>query len=182
MLMIRNNIPPLFRQTLRRMLIGASLLTILCSCTPVTEREQEYLDSQKEEKEKEDAFGKKLDAGAEQAEMIKKVQEKERPDGLTNEEWLNRHMAGEARVGTIPVDDWVATELSANNFEVRYTYTLLNRNYEPTKKGMAWKIDSVLERVIGPRILTPEELGGRGKRVGKMQSERWEKKDRDNLE
>ena len=170
------------RSILPRTGLAAFGALVLCSCTPMRQTEQDYLDAQQEESEKEDAFGRKLDVGAQQAEMIKKVQEKERTDGLTHGEWLSRFMAGEARSGSVPVDDWVSTKLSENTFEVRYIYTLLDRNYESTKKGMAWKVDSVLDRVIGPRVLTPEELGSRGARVGKLQSERWASKDRDSLE
>ena len=60
--------------------------------------------------------------------------------------------------------------------------SLLNGQYESEKHGLLWRVDNVIDRIIGPREMEPEELGARGGRSGKSQADRTRTRERDSLE
>ena len=170
----------------RRLFIGLLLIILLgiTGCGQLSDTEQEYLDKQREEKEEAGAFRKDLESGAETTEVIKQVQDFRRDDGLTNEEWLDRYMARHKQVASVVWDDWVSRKIdnSEDKYEVSYRFSLLNAQYESTKHGLVWRVDNVIDRVLGPREMTPEELGSRGGRSGKSQADRSRLRARDSLE
>jgi hypothetical protein len=165
-------------------LIPLTCMTLLgtVGCTPMSEAEQEYLDKQRELEDEEGALKKGLESGSEMNAIIQKVKDFQRDDGLTNEEWLDRYMARHKQVASVVWDDWVPRKISKDKYEIKYLYTLLDAQYESEKHGLVWRVDDVIDRTIGPREMTPEELGSRGGKSGKSQADRTRTRERDSLE
>jgi len=161
---------------------GTGIVIGSTGCTPMTDTEREYMEKQKEEEEEAGAFRKDLEAGSEMNEIIQKVKDFRREDGFSNEEWLDRYMARHKQVANVIWDDWVPRKVAEDKYEVKYLFTLLNGQYESEKHGLLWRVDNVIDRIIGPREMEPEELGARGGRSGKSQADRTRTRERDSLE
>ena len=148
------------------------LLALAAGCTPLSQKEQEYLDKKKSEKEQQEGFGQRLQSTEQYNGIIQKVKATAVDGGAPAENWINLKIQQikDQQVNVI-YQKWTASQKSADRYEVRFLYTVLNKNYEPEKHGYLWDVDNTLDQVTGPVELTAAELEPAYKKRGKTQSE-----------
>lgn len=60
--------------------------------------------------------------------------------------------------GSVMFPRWTARRVGANDYEVRYTFTHIDNQYNMIKKGFSW-IVNVSQKTAGPRrVLRPEDF------------------------
>ncbi|NCC53464.1 MAG: hypothetical protein EOM20_19940 [Spartobacteria bacterium] len=77
---------------------------------------------------------------------------------LTNAEWAKRLSGSEE--GQVIFPQWKVQRKGTHQYEVRYTYTVLEPDHVINKKGVSWTADLVLRIVGPPRELPPQEMAG----------------------
>jgi hypothetical protein len=153
------------------LLAGVLLVLALASgCTPLSKQEQEYLDKKKNEKEQQEGFGQRLQSTEQYNGIIQKA--KAVDGGAPAENWINLKIQQVKDQGVnVIYQKWTASQKAADRYEVRFLYTVLNKNYEPEKHGYLWDVDNTLDQVVGPVELTAAELEPAYKKRGKSQAE-----------
>jgi len=58
--------------------------------------------------------------------------------------------------GSVMFPRWTARRTGANDYEVRFTFTHINNQYEMEKKGFSW-IVNVMQKTVGPRRILRQE-------------------------
>lgn len=62
--------------------------------------------------------------------------------------WLERQLAATGGQALFP--RWQVSRRAANRYEVRFTYTWINRNNRIEQRGYAWSVDALQNTVEGP--------------------------------
>jgi len=146
------------------------LLGWLAGCTPMSDTEREYLEKRAEEKEQMENFSSRLQTGGQLSDVLKKAQNHPVEGVGTSQEWvvakLDRIKLEEKM--DIPYQNWVVRPQSDKLYEVRFIYSTLGNNYEVTKKGFSWQVDTLIDRVTGPNELDEAELEPSYRRRGRQ--------------
>jgi len=177
----------LFRKRFRKsksycLRMGILMLVIhFAACTPMNETEREYLEKRAEEKEQMENFSSRLQSGSQLSDVLKKAQEHPVEGVGSSQEWviakLDRVKLEEKM--DIPYQNWVVRPKSDKLYEVRFIYSTLGDNYEVTKKGFSWQVDTLIDRVTGPNELDEAELEpsyrrrGREDTAAQTREKRW---------
>lgn len=86
------------------------------------------------------------------------VQGAEAPEGYegTVLDWLAELRDGIE--GDVIFPRWDSRRKGANRFEVTYSHTVIDFNYNIFKTGYRWDVDTMLKLVHGPEDIPPEDL------------------------
>jgi hypothetical protein len=155
---------------LLRAAVSVVLLTA-AGCTPMSEKEKEYMERRESEKEQQENFTRQLESGEAYNAVIKKVQDKPVEGGARAEDWVKLQINLVQAPEQVIYQKWTASQKAAERFEVRFLYTVLNRTYEAEKRGFLWNVDNTLDQIAGPITLSREELEPAFKKRGRTQSE-----------
>lgn len=156
---------PLLRAALSAALLAAS------GCTPMSEKEKEYMERRQTEKEQQESFTRQLESGEEYNTVIRKVKDQTVEGGARSEDWVKLQLNLVQAPEQVIYQKWTASQKAAERFEVRFLYTVLNRTYEAEKRGYLWNVDNTLDQIAGPITLSREELEPAYKKRGRTQSE-----------
>lgn len=84
------------------------------------------------------------------ADVFDLVQEQPAPDGEgTVVNWIERALTSPTGQALFP--RWQLQRRAANRFEVRFTYTWVERSNEIENRGYIWQVDGSLRTVEGPK-------------------------------
>jgi hypothetical protein len=86
------------------------------------------------------------------------------PETMTMEQWVQAERALIA--GDVMFPKWDGRRLGSHRFEVRYTHTVIDYDYNIQKSGYSWDVDTVVKIVKGPHPLEPADLDQRLRRTG----------------
>jgi len=136
---------------------------MLAGCEPVSDSERQYFESRNQEVEQQRQFMQSLtDANTmENAMNMVKVHPSQR-ENVPTEKWINDMLARLA--GEVMFPRWEARRRGPNRFEVLFTYTHIDRDYNIQRGGYAWEVDTLLKMVSDPRELSAEELDPQARR------------------
>lgn len=85
-----------------------------------------------------------------ETDVFELVQEQSAPEGEgTVVDWIERKLTSPAGQALFP--RWQLQRRAANRFEVRFTYTWVERSNEIENRGFAWQVDGSLRTVEGPK-------------------------------
>ncbi len=86
------------------------------------------------------------------------VQQAEAPEGYegTVLDWLAELRDGVE--GDVMFPRWDSRRKGANRFEVTYSHTVIDYDYNIFKTGYSWDVDTMLKMVHGPEDIPPEDL------------------------
>ncbi len=134
------------------------------ACEPLSESEQRYFEArefdadQQRELMQTVAEWNSVDGAVE---LVKATDAPDDEEGST-EDWIERKRA-EIR-GDVMFPRWEGRRLGSHNFEVRYTHTVIDYDYNIEKSGFTWEVDTMLKMVNGPTPIDPAELEPRPRR------------------
>lgn len=147
----------------RGIILGGCLVG-LSACTPVSESERAYFESREKEQEQQQAFIHAMAEANSIEGALAMVKEYPAPDETgTTEEWIDREQARLS--GDVLFPRWEGLRKGPNKFEVQFTYTHRDEDYNIVKKGYGWEVDTLLKLVNGPRELEDAELETRPRRT-----------------
>jgi hypothetical protein len=170
-----------FRPTLPPLL--AMAVAALCGCTPLSEKEKEYLERRQEEREEQESFSQRMQSSEQINAVIQKVKAHPVEGGTAAENWINLKMQQlRDRKVEIIYQKWTSSQKTTDRHEVRFLYTVLGDNYEPEKHGYLWEVDNTLDQVTGPLELSSAELEPAYKKRGQSQAEIKRRQNRWSLE
>jgi hypothetical protein len=92
---------------------------------------------------------------------IELVQASPGPDATEDDPQTVADWVAEQRselVGDVMFPKWEGRRLGAHRFEVRYTHTVIDPDYNIQKSGYAWEVDTMVKVVRGPTDLEPTAL------------------------
>ncbi len=139
-------------------------LHLLTGCEPLSEGELRDFESREFGRDEQRAL---LQDAAEwnsvdgAVELVRSFEAPDEEEGTT-EEWIRRKR--EAIEGDVMFPRWDGRRLGSHRFEVRYTHTVIDYDYNIEKSGYAWEADTMLKTVVGPTPLEPAELESRPRR------------------
>lgn len=108
-------------------------------------------------------------------EVLQLVKEQPAPDGGgTVEDWLRRELVTPRAQALFP--RWTVQRRAASRFEVRFTFTWIDRANQIENRGYRWQVDGALRTVKGPEALAVEE-SARVRSLGDQQQRRAENPD-----
>lgn len=145
-----------FKQTAR--ICATIAICGVAACEPMSDAERSYFESRDFDVEQERQLMQTMTEwnsvdGA--IELVKSTPAPEDEEG-TIEEWINRERMGIE--GDVMFPRWEGLRRGSNRFEVRYTYTVIDFDYNIQKTGYRWDVDTMLKVVNGPEPIDPEEL------------------------
>jgi len=153
------------------MQIGGYLLCLVCSatllltaCEPLTESDGRYFEAREFDADQQQAMMQSAMEWNSVDGAIELLKATEAPDGEegTIEEWMDRKRA--AIAGDVMFPRWEGRRLGSHRFEVRYSHTVIDFDYNIEKMGYAWEVDTMLKMVAGPTELTEADLEPRPRR------------------
>lgn len=142
---------------------GAALL--LTACEPMSEDEQRYFESREFDADQQQALMQSTMEWNSVDGAIEMVKANDAPDDAegTILEWVEQKRA--AIQGEVMFPRWEGRRLGAHRFEVRYSHTVIDFDYNIDKFGFAWEVDTMLKMVAGPTELGPDDLEPRPRRA-----------------
>lgn len=134
------------------------LCVLVSGCDPAPEGERTYYEEQEVRAEDERFLMEVMTTTDSMDGAIQLVQQQEAPDefGGTIEEWLA--VARREIEGDVMFPRWEGQRKGANRFEVRYTHTVIDYDYNIMRTGYTWEVDTMMKVVNGPKPIDPEEL------------------------
>lgn len=85
-----------------------------------------------------------------ETDVFELVQEQVAPEGEgTVVNWIDRQLTSPSGQALFP--RWQLQRRAANRFEVRFTYTWVERSNEIENRGFVWQVDGSLRTVEGPK-------------------------------
>ncbi len=143
--------------------MGGCLIS-LCACAPVTESERAYFESREKEQEQQQAFIHAMAEANSIEGALVMVKEYPAPDESgSTEQWIEREQARLS--GDVLFPRWEGLRKGPNKFDVLFTYTHRDQDYNIVKKGYGWEVDTLLKLVTGPRDLDDAEMETRPRRT-----------------
>lgn len=145
-------------------LFGCSVVLSVTACDPLSEDELRDFEAREFESNEQQAL---LETAAEWNSVdgaIELVKSSESPEGEegTITDWIE--LKRNAIEGDVMFPRWDGRRLGSHRFEVRYTHTVIDYDYNIAKSGYAWEADTMLKVIDGPTPLDPEELDPRPRR------------------
>lgn len=137
-------------------------MTLLCvsafSCGPVSDSEREFWEERERRQESERELLRLMTEANTVESAIELVKQSDAPDGYvgTVDVWLGRQR--DAVEGDVLFPRWEGHRIGANRFEVRYTHTIIDYDYNIVRHGFTWEADTMLKIVTGPTKIDPAEL------------------------
>jgi predicted transcriptional regulator len=170
------------RLRIRRAVHAALVLAVLATagCTPLSEKEKEYLETRKAEKDESENFSRRMESSEQYNDIIQKIQKSPVEGTTLAENWVRLRLTQTGE--QVIFQKWTASQKTTDNYEVRFLYTILSKAYEAKKHGFLWSFDKTLDRITGPIELKPEELEPTYKKRGKSQVEIKREQNRWSLE
>lgn len=134
-------------------------------CSPQTEEEQEYFEARREAREEAEQFSTRMSSAREEEEIIQLVKEAETTtdDGQTiaYEVWLDQQLG--LKEGEIFSQKWTVSNKGNENYEVKYSFTVVSDSKLPKKMAYAWNVNKNLDLVNEPTELDLTKKGIRNR-------------------
>ena len=138
-------------------------LFVWTGCEPVSEQERAYFEARAMEEEQEGLLMETktewntVDGAIEMARTT--MMADTNVFAGTHGEWVRARV--EQVRGDVMFPRWEGQRKGANRFEVRYTHTEIDDDYNLERVGFTWNVDTMLKLVDGPQPIDPAELAPR---------------------